>query len=542
VGLAVAVAGGGAVAVTKARADEPRGYRTATATTRTVRHELESVAVVEPVSQARVAFPVDGTVATVGVSVGDRVTTGRRLATLDTEELEAALHQEEATLDLARLNLARALDGEDPGALGGSGGSLGGSGAGPVARAVRRAGSAPTEVVAARQAVVDAQAAVDAAGGDAEVSLANAQSLCNDVDADACREALSAALADQQAVTAAQATLVQAIDDLDGLLEAWADDLSTTTTIPSTTPSTTSTPPPSTTSTPPPSTGGGNGPSGGIGATGGSLPSGGSSSTVPGGGQSTTSTGPSAEDLVAYQRAVDAAEDDVAVAAQAIEQAAVVSPIDGTVVSVGIAVGDDVSADDDAAAIVIAGAGGYEVSTTIGVDDLPDVAVGQPATVVPDGSARAIDGEVVRIGVAPTTSGGSTYRVVVGVGGETAGLGNGATAALTITTDADHDQLAVPTSAVSLDGTRASVRVIPDGGGEPVTRSVTIGAVGSTWTAIESGIEPGDRVVLADLDRPLPGSATDSSSGSGSGATLGPGGRGGPPGGFTIQGGRGPGG
>jgi multidrug efflux pump subunit AcrA (membrane-fusion protein) len=516
--VAVLVVGGVAASDHLGRGG-PRGYRTATARARTVRQQLESVAVVEPVRRASVAFPLDGTVASVGVSVGDRVTTGTRLATLDTDDLEVALHEEQASLDQARLNLALALDGQDPGALGGAGG---GSGNGPLSRIARA--EPPAELAAARQAVVDAQAAVDAAADGAEAAMAQAEALCATDDAAACREALAAALSAQQQVTTAQAALGQAIDDLDGLVQAWADDLSTTTS--TTTPTTTPTTP--TTS-----------PSGG--PTTGTMPTGGSGTAAPTGSSGASgqaATGPSAEDLVAYQRAVDAAVDEVAVAEQAIEQATVVSPIDGTVVAVGLGVGDEVTADDDASAIVVAGAGGYEVTTTVGVDDLPDVAVGQAASVVPDGATAAIAGRVVGIGVAPTASGASTYRVVVGLTGHPSGLGDGATAALTITTDTDADQLAVPTSAVTVDGTRATVRLLRPGRDQPVTTSVTVGAIGPAWTAITAGLEPGDRVVLADLDRPLPGSATDgSSSSSGTGPTFGPGGQGGPPGGFTFSGG-----
>ena len=44
---------------------------------------LNGVATIEPVSQATVAFPVSGTVASVDVEVGDRVAVGQTLATLD---------------------------------------------------------------------------------------------------------------------------------------------------------------------------------------------------------------------------------------------------------------------------------------------------------------------------------------------------------------------------------------------------------------------------------------------------------------------------
>ncbi len=56
---------------------------------RDVDAELTSVATIEPVSQAPVAFPAGGTVATVDVAVGvgDTVAVGQELASLDTAQL-----------------------------------------------------------------------------------------------------------------------------------------------------------------------------------------------------------------------------------------------------------------------------------------------------------------------------------------------------------------------------------------------------------------------------------------------------------------------
>ena len=73
----------GAVAVVAARQDGPVGYRTADRGDQDLAQHLTSVGAVEPVDQAAVAFPVAGTVAAVDVKVGDAVTTGQTLATLD---------------------------------------------------------------------------------------------------------------------------------------------------------------------------------------------------------------------------------------------------------------------------------------------------------------------------------------------------------------------------------------------------------------------------------------------------------------------------
>ena len=61
-----------------------------------------------------------------------------------------------------------------------------------------------------------------------------------------------------------------------------------------------------------------------------------------------------------------------------------------------------------------------------------------------------------------------------------------------------------------MDGETATVQV--PNGDETETVTVEIGAIGAALTEITSGLEEGQEVVLADLDEPLPGSATDTSS------------------------------
>lgn len=583
---AVLLAGGVAYA---GRTPAGRGFRTATASVRSVDQVLTSVGTIEPVSQASVAFPVSGTVAAVDVAVGDTVAVGHRLATLDVADLQATVRSRQAELDQAELLLEKALAGEDVsglGGTGGSGGTTGGSGSAPTGislsssdssssstsgtlRAValtqtttaqptdqstdqtggsQTIGSGPTatstptngtdtdtggdtptvtgtdaELRAAQQRVLDAQRAADEALARAETALQTAVDACaasaaGDGGTAGCEAALQAVLEEQQAVALAQQEVVDASDAYTALLDERAADLDSGSTPGGTTPE----------GTTPDSDSGTNG-SGTTGS--GTNGSGTNGSGTTG---STTSSTPSAADLVAYQKAVDAAAARLAVAEQAVAQATIVSPIGGTVVSVGLAAGDEVTGGSSTATVVVVGEGGFEVTTSVAVTDLPDVEVGQAATVVPDGGTGPVTGEVVRIGVASTTSGTTTYPVVIGLTGDTSTLGNGATASVTIVTDQAEDALAVPTSALTAgagtDGTRYTVRVVVNGQAEE--RTVEIGALGATWTAVTSGLEEGDEVVLADLDEPLPGSATEAtSSGSDQGGQVVR--QGGPPEGFT---------
>jgi HlyD family secretion protein len=89
--------------------------------------------------------------------------------------------------------------------------------------------------------------------------------------------------------------------------------------------------------------------------------------------------------LAADQASADAAAAQVTVAQANLADASVVSPIDGTVVTVSVSPGG--SAGAGSTAFVIAGLDSYQVVTTVAVADLPDLKVGQRASVQPDGTS-----------------------------------------------------------------------------------------------------------------------------------------------------------
>jgi trimeric autotransporter adhesin len=121
----------------------------------------------------------------------------------------------------------------------------------------------------------------------------------------------------------------------------------------------------------------------------------------------------------------------------------------------------------------------------------------------------------VTIAAAPiattSTTAATTYRVIIGFTPPPTDLGIGSTASVTIVTGSVSAVLAVPTSAVTTAGTRHTVAVPSDDSTKEVT--VEVGVVGDQWTQITSGLTLGQAVVLANLDDPLPGSATTAATG-----------------------------
>jgi multidrug efflux pump subunit AcrA (membrane-fusion protein) len=533
----VAVLVGGLAVHAAAGPSGATGLRTATVGTDDVAQTLDLVGTVEPVTQAAVAFPVAGTVASVGVTAGQLVAAGDTLATLNGASLQAAIDAQQAAVDQANLVLTKARSGVSSGSgasgSGGSGGSSTGTGSGAAASLTgsrgtgsgggsssgsssgsgstggRGSGSSVdmSQLGPAQESVITAQQGVDSQLAQEQQLLDDAARICaaagqptsgggapttsttttggqpgsgttggpSAVDptaVQACQSALQNVLDAQRSVDQAATAVRNAGADYDQLLQQVAAQV-----VASAQSSAGST-------------------------------SGSGSGSGSGGGSSLGGGAATAADLIKDQKAVDAAQAQLAVAQQAMAQAGIVSPIAGTVAAVGLVPGQTVTAGSTSATVVVVGSGGVEVTTTVGVDRIPDVKIGDAATVRPDGTNDAIAGKVVAVG-APTTSsttGATSYPVTITVPNGGQGLRNGSIAAVSIVTKAASHALVVPTSAVHTTGTTHTVNVVS--GSKVTSTPVQIGAMGTTWTEVRSGLKAGQRVVLADLQQPLPASAT----------------------------------
>ena len=262
--------------------------------------------------------------------------------------------------------------------------------------------------------------------------------------------------------------------------------------------------------------------------------------------RSSGSTVVSAEQLAAYQAAVDADDAAIEVARQNLTQATIVSPISGTVHAVGLAVGDRVSASSSTATVLVSGPGDEQAVVPVSVTQLPTVKLGQEAVVTPDGSTRQLTGTVTRIGLLPVSGSTTTYPVTVTLPGTTA-IPDGSTAQVSLKVGASAaTAVVVPTSALTQTGRRYTVRVVSDAA--VTTVPVEVGAVGPQFTEVTNGLTVGQQVIVAELDTPLPtGNTTPRLGGAGIGGGLGGGivggggiggggGLGGAPGGGTRPG------
>jgi multidrug efflux pump subunit AcrA (membrane-fusion protein) len=535
------------------------GYRMATVTRANIGTTLAVVGTVEPVSDAAASFQVGGQVATVAVSPGQQVSAGETLGTLDTTALSESVSSDESTLNADEAKLAEDEANESSSTASSSSNS-GGSSTGSSNPSGRTGSATPEQSTTTTTPSQSGTPGTGGSGGgeknpvitqdqatltqdqstlskDQQQEAADLSQVQNDCTAAktgtptgqaTCEAALQTVSADEQQVSKDQQ---QVSKDETALGQALAG-----------------------------ASGGGSGSptSGqrgqaptqagqtasdvadftGNSGSGANSTGTGSGSGGTGGGSANTDT---PQQIASDQAAIDTAQANLTEAQQSLDEATLTSPITGTVVSVGINVGDTVSANSSTEIITIIGTKSYEVQATLDSSQIPLVKTGQPSTVEVDGVDGALEGTVSQVGPVQSTSSGYSYPVIVSLPNTNSQIYSGSTANLNISTGEVSRVVAVPTSAVQSLGSTSYVLELVKG---QLTRKVIkVGMIGNTYTQVLSGLTLGQSVVLVDYSEAVPSSNTNTSGGLGS--FLGGGGSGFPGGGrgfFFNRGGLGGGG
>lgn len=523
-----------------------------------VTQTVESSGTISASNKATSSFAVSGTVKSVPVKVGQTVTMGEKLATLDTTSLQSGVDSAEATLASAKQRLEADETGQTSinGATGTQSAYEGSAVTGTSAVALTATATVVTvaantgntnavaEVQAAQQAVIAAQKAADAGQKTVDaaqqpvdqhvtenVKLSDAQhEACATSESQSSETSKQSASTNSStaststtsaACTSAQANyetsasrlatdmkaLDVAIDAQDGnvakldsaiaALDAAIKKLQST--------------------------------GGGTPSTGSSSQTGNPPTTATSGGATKTAQPASAATLAADQAAIDSASAAVTEAEQNLAAATLTSPISGKVAAVGLNAGASASG----ASITIVGVGIQKVSTTVPLADVDLVKQGQAVTVAADGVTKRLSGSVTSIGLLSTTTGSTTtFPVVVTLDEVQPNLYDGTGADVVITTGTAKNVVTVPNSALH-SGPRGTYTVIVLKNGVTSTRTVTLGVAAADVTEVKSGLSVGDQVVLADLNEELPSSTTATTTGRTGGFFGGAGGAGvgGPPGG-----------
>jgi HlyD family secretion protein len=210
--------------------------------------------------------------------------------------------------------------------------------------------------------------------------------------------------------------------------------------------------------------------------------------------------GPSEEQIVIAQVAVEQAHIQLADAQADLEDAALVAPFDGLVTDVYVAIGEQASG----AAVELVNMDSMQVVVDVDEVDLDEVEVGQEVTVEleawPD---REFGGRVASIAPrAKNVDGIVSYEVRLDVDWDSA-LDAGEVSLLTgMTADADlitskrTDVLLVANKAITADRETGTYTVYRVEGDEVVKGEVTIGLRDASYTEITSGLHEGDELVI----------------------------------------------
>ncbi len=146
------------------------------------------------------------------------------------------------------------------------------------------------------------------------------------------------------------------------------------------------------------------------------------------------------------------------------------------------------------AQVVVVDTSTWLLNSTVGMADLANLKQGLAATVNPTGSSTTLPGTLTSIGIVGTTSSGSTsYPIIVTLTGNPTGLYVGGSADITIVVS-EITALTVPTAAIHQDNGQTYVIVTKDG--VQTNTNVTVGRTFGSSTEITAGVAEGDEVVV----------------------------------------------
>ncbi|HXN62013.1 MAG TPA: biotin/lipoyl-binding protein [Acidimicrobiales bacterium] len=271
------------------------------------------------------------------------------------------------------------------------------------------------------------------------------------------------------------------------------------------------------------------------------------------------------------EASVTSAESSLSTAQTNLNDASLTSTIAGTVASVNLTNGQQVTGsgsggsggDTGAAAadtsgdtgtgssgtsgqIVVIGTDSYIVNTTVDDTEIGQIADGDQVDLTDTGSSSPVYGTVGSISLIGSQSSDiTTFPVVINVTGNPAGLYAGSTVDVAIIVKQLNNVTEVPTEAISY-GTNGQATVTEVVNGAHVVKDVTVGAAEAGETQITSGISSGAKVLEREITFKAPGGGTGGLLGGTGGTRTFPGGAGGGGGffgggggGFTGRGGAG---
>lgn len=146
------------------------------------------------------------------------------------------------------------------------------------------------------------------------------------------------------------------------------------------------------------------------------------------------------------------------------------------------------------AQVVVVDTSTWQVNSTVGMADLASLKQGLICTVTATGATTSFPGTLTSIGIVGTTTSGTTsYPIIVTLTGNPTGLYVGGSADVTIVVSS-VTVLTVPTAAVQQTGGQTYVTVVKTG--VQTKTDVTVGRTFGTRTEITKGVVEGDEVLV----------------------------------------------
>jgi macrolide-specific efflux system membrane fusion protein len=142
--------------------------------------------------------------------------------------------------------------------------------------------------------------------------------------------------------------------------------------------------------------------------------------------------------------------------------------------------------------------GSYIVNASVSSTSVSEVQVGDQATITVSGSTTPVYGTVGSVGLlASTTSGVSSFPVVINVTGSPSGLYGGSSANVAIIVKQLQNVIVVPTTAVTY--TSGATTVSLDTNGSKTVQPVTIGTASGGSTQILTGLSVGQKIFVTTI-------------------------------------------
>ncbi len=199
---------------------------------------------------------------------------------------------------------------------------------------------------------------------------------------------------------------------------------------------------------------------------------------------------------------VESAEARLRAVRAVVDQARLISPIEGTVMSVGHGVGDSILPGE--VEIVIADLSSLHIDTKADELDVGVVAIGQMVEITLDALPGLIlEGSVAGIDLTPDIGSTSTqYPVRVELKSMDDRVRVGMTAAMSILVADEEDAVLVPNWALGFDPETSEIIVFVVDGEDRERRHIVLGLRNDTFSEVLSGLEPGEIISASIEERP----------------------------------------